>query len=240
MGHSRSILVSSRNRIGDINHVETVKFIFWDWIGKGTIMKWCCNSSCLSHQKVFSKAQDIERRVQNFIATRPSAPQVAAVLEQAPHRPVFSDPKSNCAELRAIQEGIYYAANGSVDLISAKCLINRYILSLPIDPVVRSSKASFLANLASYTETELHLPSHLPAKIRTVVLPEAYSEMSKREKEQILALMACVRLHAYGLLSSRLLPLSRRDLQDKIMEKVTQDPRRFGPTVGCFCSGRCK
>jgi len=197
-------------------------------------MKWC-RKLFLSFSLFFSKAQHIERKVQNFISTRTSAPHVAAVLGQATHRPVLSDPKSNCAELRAIQEGIYCADNGSVDLFSAKCLINRYILSLPVDPALRSSKASFLANLASYTDNEIHLPSHLPAKIRTVVLPEAYSGRSKREKEQILALMACVRLHSYGLLSSRLLPLSRRDVQLKIMGKIEDKPSNVSvPLLGSF------
>ena len=56
------------------------------------------------------------------------------------------------------------------------------------------------------------LPAHIPSAARCVLLPERYRDRSKKEKQNMLALMACVRLHKLHLLSDRLLPLKRKDM----------------------------
>jgi hypothetical protein len=66
-------------------------------------------------------------------------------------------------------------------------------------------------------------------------LPKKYWNLSKKEKEQVLALMACVRLHTSGILNDRLLPLNRCDLIDTMLSKATQQPRRIERnTFGTF------
>ena len=84
-----------------------------------------------------------------------------------------------------------------------------------------------LSHLPKYTEKELILPSHLDLDIRVITLPECYASLGSKEKQKVLALMACVRLHKNSLLSDRLLPLTRSDLQQKILEQATEEPRRI-------------
>ena len=72
-------------------------------------------------------------------------------------------------------------------------------------------------------------------KLRVINLPEKYWNSSKKEREQVLALMACVRLHTAGILSDRLLPLDRCDLIDTMLSRATQPPRRIErQTFGTF------
>lgn len=178
-----------------------------------------------AHSKALSlkEAQAVERRVHDFMTSRCS---LASVVSQSYENCVRKPSREfDCLEMRAVEEKHYQALYGSVDLQSAKSLVNRYISSLPLDPICRSSKAALLAHLPSFTEHTLCLPSHLPAKLRMITLPEEYKDLpSKKEKVKVLSMIACVRLHQNGLLSDRLLPLTRFDLQEKMLAKVTEEP----------------
>jgi ERCC4-related helicase/dsRNA-specific ribonuclease len=115
-------------------------------------------------------------------------------------------------EQRAVEECEYRAEHGTVDLKSAKSLLNRYILKIPVESMVRATKDSFLLHMPKFGEDELILPAHLPLGVRVVSVPHKYRELNKRRKHQIMALMACVRLHKLKLLNERLLPLGKMDL----------------------------
>lgn len=84
-------------------------------------------------------AQKIERRVSHFIASRASIDRVRNLVPTESSQPT-SDVDDD--ELWAVEQGKYEAKHGTVDFFSAKSLVNRYVLSLPIDPIVRASKAS--------------------------------------------------------------------------------------------------
>ena len=181
------------------------------------------NTTAHSAMLSLKDAQSVERRVHDFITSRCSL----ASIESPSHESRSSKPSRefDCLEMRAVEEKHYQARYGSVDLQSAKSLLNRYISSLPLDPICRSSKAALMAHLPSYSEHELCLPSHLPAKLRLIALPEEYRGLpSKKEKVKVLSMIAIVRLHQNGLLSDRLLPLTRVDLQEKMLAKVTEEP----------------
>lgn len=85
-----------------------------------------------------------------------------------------------------------------------------------MDNVVRSSKEALRAHLPFYDDNVLRLPSFFGASLRTIHLPTYCQDKTKKERQAILALIACVRLHHYGLLTDRLLPLSRNDIRDRI------------------------
>lgn len=172
------------------------------------------------------EAQELESRVHDFITSRCSL--VSVVSQSGEHCSKKLSKEYDCLEMRAVEEKLYQAKKGSVDLQSAKSLVNRYISSLPIDPICRSSKAALLAHLPSFSEHKLCLPSHLPPKLRMITLPEEYKDLpSKKEKVKVLSMIACVRLHQNGLLSDRLLPLNRIDLQEKIRARVTEKPQNI-------------
>jgi superfamily II DNA or RNA helicase/dsRNA-specific ribonuclease len=162
-------------------------------------------------------AQRLERRVHNFIEQRdtliPEDPSDVAI----PASFLRSNGSSAENELRAIQAGIYTAKHGSVDLVAAKGLLNKYAMAIPLDPSSRTTRESFMMHMPVYENYRLMLPSHLPAEVRLVCLPEAYRTASTAERYQMLALMACVRLHGLRLLSDRLLPLTRNDLHDELL-----------------------
>lgn len=95
-----------------------------------------------------------------------------------------------------------------------------------MDDAVRSSKVALQAHLPSYScdNQVLRLPAYFGSSSRTIHLPELWWNLSKKERQGILALMACVRLHKHGLLTDRLLPLSRNDIFDRIFAATVEDP----------------
>ena len=126
-------------------------------------------------------------------------------------------------ELSAARQGFYQGNHGTVDLQSAKGLLTRYCLSVPLDPHVRLSREAFMAHMPDFRENGLVLPSHLPSSIRVVVLPAEFRDQSKRDKKKVLSLMACVRLHYHSLLNERLLPLSQTDIQHHILRAANPE-----------------
>ena len=80
--------------------------------------------------------------------------------------------------------------------------------------------------LPIYQNTTLTLPSHLPSNIRNIVLPKVFQTGSKRKNENLLALIACVRLHENNVLNERLLPLKRSDIQKKLQAYVLKTFKR--------------
>lgn len=93
-----------------------------------------------------------------------------------------------------------------------------------MDPVVRCSKISLQAHLPLYDNSiaVLQLPAFIESSLRTVRLPTFCLDKSKKERKRILALMACVRLHQKNLLTDRLLPLSKKDIRQRI-QAVTEN-----------------
>jgi hypothetical protein len=73
-----------------------------------------------------------------------------------------------------------------------------------------------------YGENQLVLPAHLPLEVRVVTVPQRYQALTKANKHQIMALMACVRLHQLKLLNERLLPLGKHDLKQEFLRVVQE------------------
>ena len=139
--------------------------------------------------------------------------------------------------------GSYSVEFATVDLPSAKSLLNRYALAVPMDPTLRLLRDSLITRLPIYQANKLILPAHLPQSVRVVHLPVQYCDRPRKEKQRMLALMACVRLHNYGLLNNRLLPLSKRDLSE-LISSVESDrrapsilPRLPSDDYSSACSG---
>jgi hypothetical protein len=91
---------------------------------------------------------------------------------------------------------------------------------------VRHSQASLRAHLPSFNESEgiLTLPPHIAdQQARIVHLPQEYRHRCKKDRQNILALMACVRLHKRGLLTERLLPLTQDHIRAKLVSLVTTE-----------------
>ena len=147
-------------------------------------------------------AQEVERRVKQFIQARETR-----VPQYFPPNMLLGRGyigPSLCIEGKALKDGEYRAKNGVVDLSSAKGLLNRYALSIPVDPSSRHSRDAMLLQMPSYDgDGILTLPSHLPSDVRCVELPEQYRDhggqtvAGRRDRQSLLALMACVRLHRY-------------------------------------------
>jgi hypothetical protein len=179
-------------------------------------------------QLQLSVAQHMERRVQFLIGKRMS---FTSKTSLAPL--ILDDTCQNDTlpkELAVLNCGYYEVGEASIDLQSAKSILNRYFLSIPLDPYVRGRKETLLAYIPSFDEDTLILPVHLPNDIRKVSLPIQYRGLTRREKQKRLSLMACVRLHGFGLLNDRLLPLNRKDMQARILQAAMRDIDRIEPS----------
>ena len=165
-------------------------------------------------------AQKMERRIQNIIEQRMGVH--APTIQVFPSCNEQNQSKAFSKELAAVEAGAYRVGDATVDLQSSKSLLNRYFLSIPLDPFVRCKKESLLAYMPCFENNKLALPIHLPSDIRNVVLPSKYNKLPRREQQKILSLMACVRLQCYGLLNERLLPLNRKDMQSRVLKVATQ------------------
>ena len=161
-------------------------------------------------------AQTADLRIKKFIESRSSrfsTPLFDPVIQFSPYTG-----ESIHAEYDALTRGEYRTKKAMVDLSSAKTLLNRYTLSIPLEAATRRTSRDLLGiHLPQFEETRLMLPSHIPSSARCVDLPECYSSCTKKEQKNVLSLMACVRLHKLNLLNDRLLPLKRRDMQEKLI-----------------------
>lgn len=83
-------------------------------------------------------AQDIERRVSQFIASRSHIRSLPTPKVEMREAKPMADVDNE--ELLAVDMGVYMSGASTVDLNSAKSLVNRYVLSLPIDPIARTTK----------------------------------------------------------------------------------------------------
>ena len=168
-----------------------------------------------------SVAKRMEHRIQRFIEERMRI--YAPSFHELPSQNEYlSDATALPKEIAAVEARVYRVGDATVDVQSAKSLLNRYFLSIPLDPFVRSKKESLLAYMPCFESNRLVLPLHLPSDMRNVVLPPKYDDLPRREKQKLLSLMACVRLHSHGLLNERLLPLTRKDMQSRVMEVALQ------------------
>jgi hypothetical protein len=72
------------------------------------------------------------------------------------------NPKHSCCtvdeEIRAVEKGEYKTAHAVVDLRSAKALLNKYALTVPLDASARKSRESYLLNMPTFEEFQLILP----------------------------------------------------------------------------------
>jgi len=120
---------------------------------------------------------------------------------------------------------------GTITLGSAKSLLYRFALRQPMDKVVRSSRIALQAHLPLYNSSYsvLLLPAFIESSLRTVRLPAFCFDKPKKERKSILALMACVRLYQKGLLTDRLLPLSRKDIRKRILAVTEKNFSEFTP-----------
>jgi ERCC4-related helicase len=175
------------------------------------------DSNCAPKSNIsLSTAQEMESRVHRFISSRNDSTEEHKI--QFPEMRGGYQGDSLSCELRAVEAGIYNARHGTVSLLSAKSVLNRYAMAQPMDPIVRSSRGALTAHLPLYKEFQLILPSYLSSTFRLVSLPERYHSDSNKSRENAMALIACVRLHKHGLLSERLLPLSKEEIHGRIFQ----------------------
>lgn len=93
-----------------------------------------------SHSLSLDNAVAVESLVHQFIAGR----EEVYVREFNSSKDNFTDCKLECAEETAMHREEYKTLLSSVDLSSSKSLLNRYALSVPIDPSCRTSKQAIL------------------------------------------------------------------------------------------------
>lgn len=174
-------------------------------------------------------ASQLEGRVRRFIAGkshRQPIQQPKVFGKDEALRDLKDGYQQNSAELQALLGGQYVCKNGSVDFSSAKSLLYRFALMQPMDTATRLSRTALQAYMPMYDDVchTLMLPAYLGAtmSLRRIALPEKFYDQNKKEKQSILALMACVRLHQHDLLSDRLLPYSRKEIRRRIRGLVEE------------------
>jgi ERCC4-related helicase/dsRNA-specific ribonuclease len=161
-----------------------------------------------------------ERRLREFIEKLQDTEVSEVTIERA-YIPTFAS-SSLVSELEAAERGEYQAPYGRVDLNSAKSLLNRYVQNIPLEENTRATRQAFQIYMPFYGEYELILPAHLGVDVKLVQLPGQYHHLTKRERQKMLALMACVRLHRRKLLNDRLLPLDQIQLMQEVLNVVKE------------------
>lgn len=98
-------------------------------------------ADCSGNQSLSLKnAQTVEGIVHQFIANR----EEKYVREFNQSLTSFTHCELECAEETAMHNEVYKTNLASIDLSSSKSLLNRYALSVPIDPSYRTSKQAIL------------------------------------------------------------------------------------------------
>ena len=182
------------------------------------------NSKTLS----LKDAQTMEQKIHQFIVKgerKNKLDRISSVIFRS-KSPFASD------EEAALHEEEYLTSKSIVDLSSSKSLLNRFAMSVPLDPSCRTSKDATTLHMPIYTEDKLILPSHIPFDKREVRLPVLFQSQTKRMKHALLALAACVRLHKLGLLNDRLLPLSDQDMKEWLLKKALVKLPSFNHVTG--------
>lgn len=172
-------------------------------------------SPILTNQYIDLKAAQVTcTRVKQFIETRPQyfMPLTEKKLKFQPYKYETYD-----LELSAVEQGEYRTNYALVNLKSARNLLNRYVLSIPDRDTFAHHTQGSLTHAPHFENNRLILPAHLPSAIRCVEIPDKYKNCRRKEKESILSLIACVRLHQLCLLNDRLLPLKKKDMQNKLL-----------------------
>jgi hypothetical protein len=107
-------------------------------------------------QYFFIDCTEMESRVHRFISSRSDSTEG--------HRVQFSEMRGGyqgdglSCEQRAVEAGIYKARYGTVSLLSAKSVLNRYAMAQPMDPIVRSSRGALTAHLPLYKGSSILPP----------------------------------------------------------------------------------
>ena len=179
-------------------------------------------------------AKALELRVRKFIRSQvrqPLSPTSSTEIDDTDEVPDECDASE--LELRAVRAGVYEARDGKITIQSAKSLLYRYALRQPIDSAVRTTKEALQAHLPQFDPDNviLSLPAYMGCSLRRFRLPNFCLDKAKKERQNILALMACVRLHQHGLLTNRLLPFSRGDIRNRILS-LTKQVRSVAPIQG--------
>ena len=160
-------------------------------------------------------AQASDSRLKQYIETRKKY--IVPLLEPQLKFQEYRGP-SITAEETAVRNSEYRTSLGMVNVNSAKSLLNRYTLSIPMEVVSnRTAKEHLGLHLPQFEDERLLLPAHIPSVARCIWLPDQFKESSRKVKEGVLSLIACVRLHKLNLLNDRLLPLKRKDMQNKLL-----------------------
>lgn len=127
------------------------------------------------------------------------------------------------AELDAVRQGCYQGGNGTLFLGAAKSVLNRFVSTQPMDQSVRLSRASLQSHLPAYCKNtnKLYLPAHIAdPSLRVIELPVEYSGKNWKERQNVMAFIACIRLHKCGMLTDSLLPLTREGIEATLVELV--------------------
>lgn len=175
------------------------------------------------------EAKFLEARVRRFVALdghrKRKSSDITNPAVDCNNGGYYSHATFSGIEIDAVERSFYECENGRVSVSSAKSLLYRFALSQPIDGPSRASRDALQKYLPLFDDscTTLLLPAYVGSSrpLRVIVLPEAYHERSKSEKQCILSLIACIRLYQHGLLTDRMLPFSRKDIQKRIL-KLTE------------------
>ena len=163
-------------------------------------------------------ARDTEKKIIEYIGARTKVDDnITSRIQDLPN---MNHIESSSTEIDALNEGEFRSLNGMVDLSSAKSLVNRYSSCIPMDITSRSSRKAMQPYQPLYQNRQLILPAHLPENLRFIYLPPNDTSLSKKDREARLALIACVRLHHYGVLNDRLLPLKREDIYKRLLSSA--------------------
>ena len=188
-----------------------------------------------------SKVQIAERRLCEFLVEREytSSDDINSSTMMITKRGGGGEPmEPGETEMLALREGRYCTANATLSLRDAKSLLYQFATGQPLDVVARGSRTAFQVYLPMFDEEEniLVMPAHMcPSQdLRVVHLPAAFSGCNKKEREQVLCFLACIRLHRRGLLNDRLKPLSKDDIKQRVLETIRHSPPKLSsstPTV---------
>jgi len=108
-------------------------------------------------------------------------------------------------EVFLLNQGIYRTKFASVNLNSAKSLLNQYL-----QKTCRTNEWNELGNKSTsiYDKDRLQitLPTHIDPSKRIVDLPKEFRGKSKDNRQKLLAFLTCIRLHRWKMLNDNLKP----------------------------------
>ena len=174
-----------------------------------------------------SQNKETESRLCDFLIERENATPINlfnGLQSTQPITPFSNFLHLSDIEIAAVREGRYCTATAKLPMRDAKSLLYQFANTQPMDALARSSRRAYM-NYLPYFEDEknvLRMPAYIcgSSYLKEVVLPLEFADRSKKEREQLLCFLACIRLHKQGLLNDRLKPLSKDDIRQRVIDAL--------------------